>query len=153
PGSFLFATGPTGAQVFAGVKVRVRAVRVSVVKRHAVKIGGAWAYSDSFSLNNNSTPTMTIDGIDSNGISSPTASDEDVLIHWTAFDPDSEDKNADGVLDIARGEDANGNGKLDDERVGVAFDYHRVAANENPATMTAAQLAALSWLPCTRAAG
>jgi len=153
PNSFLFAKGPNGDQVFAGVQVRVRAFRTTIVKRKAVKVAGTWAYSQTFSLNNNNKPRMTIDSIDSNGVSVPTASDENVMIHWTVFDNDSEDLDGNGVLDIAKGEDVNGNGKLDDERVGVAFDYHRLVGAENPATMTPAQIAALSWLPCTRAAG
>jgi hypothetical protein len=153
PGSVLFATGPDGQQVFAGVQVRVRATRTAVVQRRQVKYVGTWAYSTPFGLNNNSKPTMTIDSVDSNGASVPTASDENVLIKWTVFDADSEDLTGDGVLDISKGEDANNNGKPDFEQVGVAFDYHRLAASENPATMTPAQLAALSWLPCTRAKG
>src|SRR6185295_9774223 len=75
------------------------------------------------------------------------------LIHWTVFDPDSEDLNGDGILQIPQGEDISGDGVLQAEQVGVAFDYHRVTASENPATMTPAQIAALSWLPCTRAKG
>jgi len=153
PGSFLFAEGPGGTPIFAGVKVRVRAFRTVVVKRHSTRLVGDWAYSDSFSLNNNSAPSMTIDSIDANGVSVPPASDENVMIHWTAYDADSEDLNGNGVLDVKAGEDADGDGKLDDERVGVAFDYHRLAANEDPANMTPAQIAALAWLPCTRAKG
>jgi hypothetical protein len=153
PGSFLFATGPGGEQVFAGVQVRVRAARTAVVGRRQIRTVGTWAYSSSFSLNNNHKPSMTIDSIDSNGLSVPTASDENVLVHWTVFDADSEDGNGNGTLDIAAGEDKNNNGKADFEQVGVAFDYHRLAAGENPATMTPAQLTSLSWLPCTRAQG
>ena len=87
---------------------------------------------------------MTIDAVLDNGISSPTASDETVLVRWTAFDPDSEDANGNGLLDVEAGEDANQDGDLDDERVAVAFDYHRIEAGEDPAAMTAAALQALS---------
>jgi hypothetical protein len=153
PNSYLFATGPNGEQIFAGVQVRVRGSRTVVVKRRPVKYVGEWVYSAAFSMNNNNKPTMTIDSVESNGTSSPTASDENVIINWTVYDDDSEDLNGNDKLDIAAGEDTNGNGELDDERVGVAFDYHRLVAGENPATMTPAQIAALSWLPCTRAEG
>jgi hypothetical protein len=149
PGSFLFASGPSGNQVFAGVKVRVRAVR----RVGRQKIYGDWVVSESFGVNNNNPPVMTINSIDNNGISNPTASDETVMIHWTAFDADSEDLNGNGQLDIAAGEDVNNNGILDCENVGVAFDYHRLLPTENPGSMTPAQIAALSWLPCTRTKG
>jgi hypothetical protein len=149
PGSFLFATGPTGSPLFAGVQVRVRAFR----KQGKTKITGDWVVSDSFGVNNNNPPSATINSIDSNGVSTPTASDEIVMIHWTAYDADSEDLNGNGQLDIAAGEDINGNGVLDCEKVGAAFDYHRLAANENPGSMTPDQLAALTWLPCTRKKG
>ena len=154
PGSFLFATGPGGSPVLSGVKVRVRAFRSALdpVTKRPKNVYGDWAYTpDQFSLNNNDPPTMTIDAIDSNGISVPTASDEWVHIHWTAFDPNSEDLNGNGVLDVADNEDTNGNGVLDPENLGVAFDYHRVGPTENPATMTQAQIDGLTWLPCTRA--
>lgn len=156
PGSFKFAVGPDGVTpIFAGVRVRVRAVRTQKdpVTGQKKKVYGDWAVSDSFGINNNNPPSMTIDSVVSNGVSVPTASDETVLLNWTAYDPDSEDFNGNGELDVADGEDINGNGKLDCERIGVAFDYHRLAANENPATMTADQIAALSWLPCTRKPG
>lgn len=155
PGSFLFAEGPNGEKVFAGVRVRVRSVRTirDPSTGRKTKAYGDWAVSDSFGINNNNAPSMTIDAVEDNGISVPTASDEAVNIHWTAFDPDSEDLNGNGQLDVADGEDVNGNGKLDCEQLGVAFDFHRLAANENPATMTPEQIDALSWLPCTRKAG
>jgi hypothetical protein len=156
PGSFLFATGPDGeTPIFAGVRVRVRAVRTQKdpLTGQKKKIYGDWAVSDSFGINNNNPPSMTIDSVVSNGVSVPTASDETVLINWTAYDPDSEDFNGNGELDVADGEDINGNGALNCERIGVAFDYHRLAASENPATMSADQIAALSWLPCTRKPG
>jgi hypothetical protein len=156
PGSFLFATGPDGVTpIFPGVKVRVRAFRVQKdpITGQKKKIYGDWTVSDSFGLNNNNPPSMTIDSVESNGVSVPTASDEVVKINWTAYDPDSEDLNGNGIMDVADGEDIDGDGKLDCERIGVAFDYHRLGASENPATMTADQIAALSWLPCTRKQG
>ncbi len=153
PTSFLFATGPGGAQIFAGVEVRVRAIRSVTQRRHTTKIVGAWQYSQPFSLNNDHAPSMTIDAIDPDTTSVPTASTQNVMIHWTVSDPDSEDLNGNGILDVNLGEDINGNGVLDPEYCGVAFDYHRLAAGENPATMTQAQVAGLSWLPCTRAKG
>ncbi|MCE9636539.1 MAG: hypothetical protein K8T90_12615 [Planctomycetes bacterium] len=129
----------------AGVRIRVRALRGSGRN----KLVGAWAYTDAFSLNNNTAPSMTIDQIlpNATGI----ASDENVEILWTAIDPDSEDANNNGVFDP--GEDKNGNGIFDQEQVGVAFDYYRLQVGDNPAAMTNDQIAALTWAPCTRAAG
>ena len=141
------------ADTRSGVVVRVRAVRPSRNRKGSRTQVGDWAYSEAFSINNNNPPSMRIDAVLPNSVSVPTASDENVLIEWTAFDPDSEDKNGNGVLDVDQGEDRNNNLVLDDERVAVAFDYHRVEAGEDPAAMSPAQLEALSWLPATRAAG
>jgi hypothetical protein len=149
PGSFLFATGPGGQPILAGVQIRVRAFRI--VKGR--KVAGQWAYSEAFGLNNNNPPTVTIDSVEANTTSSVTSSDEHVRIHWSVYDPDSEDFDGDQVLDLADGEDLDGDGELDCELVGVAFDYHRVTASEDPATMTTEQLNALQWLPCTRVVG
>ena len=93
---------------------------------------GEWAYTDAFSLNNNTAPSMTIDQVLPNA--SLTASDEDVEILWTAIDPDSEDANGNGIFDP--GEDINGNGIFDQEQMGVAFDYHRIQLGEDPTTMS-----------------
>lgn len=134
PGSFLFATGPQGAAVGSGVKVRVR-----TRKRHGGH--GSWVFTDTFSLDNDRPPSMSIDAAESGAT---------VRVNWTAFDGDSEDFNGNGVLDVADGEDENANGVLDSERLGVAFDFHRLAAGEDPATMTDAALDALDWSPCTR---
>jgi hypothetical protein len=149
PGSYLFAEGPNGNQFFAGVNVRVRAFRKSGKK----KVYGDWVVSDSFGVNNNNPPSVTINSVDNNGVSVPTASDEVVKLRYSAFDADSEDLNGNGQLDVAGGEDINGNGLLDCEQIGVAFDYHRLAPNVNPSTLTQAQLEALLWKPCTRKTG
>jgi len=137
-GSFLFATGPDGSGAFAGVRLRARA-------RPPHAKAGRWVYTGTFSLDNSGKPSMAIDA----AASSPTAPST-VLVNWTAFHPDSEDRNGNGVLDIALGEDTNWNGMLDPLHVGAAFDWHRLVAGEDPTTMTSAQLAALSWSPCTR---
>ena len=142
PGAFLFATGPDGVPFFAGVKVRMRTVVPR--KRHRRTIYGAWAYTDSFTVDNSIPPSMKIDSIEPR---SP------LRVHWTAYDSDSEDLNGNGVLDVADGEDMNGNGKLDCEHIGVAFDFHLVGDGEDPASMTDAQLESLAWSPCTRVAG
>ena len=157
PGSYKFRTGPDGVTPLkGGVRIRVRAVRSGPdpVTGRRTKLKGDWTYSDAdknFSLTNNNPPAMKIDSVDDNGVSVPTASDENVHIHWSVSDPDSEDANGNGQLDLDDLEDVNGNGALDAERVGVAFDYHRVAVNETPDTMTPAQLDALAWQPCSRA--
>ncbi len=156
PGSYLFATGPDGQPILTGVKLRVRASRIIGTGRTARRINGPWSYSGQFDLNNNHIPSATVDSIEPNTTSTPTASDEKVRIHWTVYDQDSEDLNGNGVFDIQLGEDLNGNGVFDCEKVGVAFDYHRVAANENPLTMTQAELDATDkvqgyWNACTRA--
>jgi hypothetical protein len=121
-----------------GVQVRLRAVSVSGAT-------SAWTTSGSFSINNDARPSMAIDAVTVD----PT-SNRRVLVNWTAFDADSEDLNGNGRLDVEQGEDVDGDGVLDAAPVGVAFDWHRLAAGENPSAMTTAQLAALTWQPCTR---
>lgn len=142
PGSFKFATGPNGSEALGGVKVRVRAMFQR--RKHGPRLRSDWIYTDAFAVNNASTPSMTIDAA---------ASGTPILVNWTVSDADSEDLNGNGQLDIAGGEDINGNGVLDCEKAGVAFDWHRLAAGENPAAMTDAQLETLRWQPCTRLAG
>ncbi len=143
PGSFLFATGPSGTWVFSGVKLRVRTAPPGRV-RHAKRYFGEFQYTDSFNLDNLLEPSMTIDSA---------VSGKSVLVGWTAYSRDSEDLNGNGVLDVADGEDVNANGILDGDRMGVAFDHHHLAPGEDPSAMTDAQLAALKWFPCTRVAG
>ena len=75
------------------------------------------------------------------------------LVHWTAFDADAEDLNGNGRFDVTDGEDFDGDGVLDREPVGVAFDCHWLAEGEDPSAMSDAQLAALDWVPCTRVPG
>ena len=120
-----------------GVVVRLRAVSVTGRK-------GPWVFSDSFAVSGNHAPSMTFDR---------STSGSTVLVDWSAIDADTEDKNANGVLDVADGEDGNGNGILDVTRVGIAFDWHRLAPEEDPATMTDDQLASLQWLQCSRKEG
>lgn len=124
-----------------GVLIRLRAVSVSGRK-------GPWvATANGFSVDENHRPSMTID-------SANPAEDAPTVfrIGWTAYDPDSEDRNGNGALDILDGEDVNANGVLDVAPVGVAFDWHwvDVQAGENPDAMNDAQLATLVWLPCTQ---
>jgi hypothetical protein len=140
PNSWLLVAGSSG------VKVRVRTVLVEKRPNRRPRkrtTYGEWRYTDAFALNNSLRPSATIDSVEEG---SPT------LVHWTAFDPDSEDLNGNGVMDVADGEDMNGNGLLDCERVGVAFDFHWLAEGEDPSLMTDAQLAGLNWLPCTHVA-
>ncbi len=141
PGSFLFD------DILPGMKIRIRA------KAKSGRGVGEWIYTDAFALNNNTPPSMTIDGVVPNSTSTPTASDEVVEINWTAFDDDSEDLNGNGVLDLLDLEDRNGNGVLDPEYIAVAFDYYRVPDGVDPATLSQSELDALLWLPCTRAEG
>jgi hypothetical protein len=139
PNSWLLVAGSSG------VKVRVRTVLVEKRRHRRPRTRySEWAYTDTFSLNNSIPPSATIDSVVEGA---PT------LVHWTAFDADSEDLNGNGVLDVADGEDMDGDGILDCERVGVAFDFHWLAAGEDPSLMSDAQLAALNWLPCTHVAG
>ena len=143
PGRYLLVTGPDGVTTFLpGVRVRLRTV---VARRgHRRRTYGDWVVTDSFSVDNSIPPVLTIDSIESG---SP------LRVHWSVWDADSEDLNGNGVLDVADGEDMNGTGQLDDERVGIAFDFHIVWEGEDPASMTDRQLAALSWIPCTRVEG
>ncbi len=141
PGSFLFAPSQPG------VKIRIRAVSGSGKKR----VVGPWVESDAFSLNNNNAPSMSIDAVLPNATSVPTASDEHVLVKWTAADPDSEDLNGNGIFEPQLGEDLNGDEVAQLERMGVAFDHAPLLPGQNPATMSDEELAALAWQPCTRA--
>ncbi len=130
PGSPLIQPGRGGAVI------RLRTVR----GRRA----SAWSLTAPFALINSSRPALTLDGARPGA---PT------LIDWTAFDADSEDANGNGVLDVQELEDRNGDGLLDTAPVAVAFDFHLLGSDDDPATLTAAQLADLDWLPCSRAAG
>jgi hypothetical protein len=143
PGSYLYAIGPTGSPDFGGVKIRMRTI-VHRRTKHGPELVGEWAYTDAFVLDNSNPPSATIDDA---------TSGDAVTVHWTVYDADSEDLNGNGQLDIALGEDINGNGVLDCEKVGVAFDWHRLAPGEDPAAMSDAQLETLRWQPCTRLAG
>lgn len=138
PGEFLLATGQGGNLVAAGVKLRMRTAGRG--NRHA-----NWAYTNAFSLDNDAAPSMTLDAV-------ALAADDSTTVHvdWTAFDFDSEDANGNGLLDLAEREDRNDNGVLDVDRVGVAFDFRRLAANEDPVLMTPAQLSQGIWKPCSR---
>jgi len=134
---------PKFRDVQPGVRVRLRATGKRVKKAE-------WSVTDAFAINNNNVPWITIDGIVPNATSNPTASDETVEVVWTAYDIDSEDANGNSVLDILEGEDTDQDGEADFENVSVAFDWHRVAAGEDPATMSDEELAGLNWFPCTR---
>jgi hypothetical protein len=143
PGSYLFATGPNGwTPIFSGVRLRFR----PVVRRHGRRhwIYGRWVWGDTFAINNRRAPSMRFDSLTSGST---------VLVNWTAFDADSEDKNGNGVLDLADGEDRDADGVLDDERVGIAFDFHIVGDGEDPASLTDWDLAYLSWIECERVQG
>ena len=142
PGAFLFASGPGGNFILGGVKVRMRTALRR--KKHGPWVYSEWKYSGEFMLDNSNAPSATIDAA---------ASGAEVTVAWTAYDTDSEDLNGNGQLDVAEGEDVNGNGVLDCEKVGVAFDWHRLAPGEDAATMTPVQLSGLQWRPCTRLAG
>lgn len=142
PGSFLFEPG-----FKPGVQLRIRALKGKGKRRRVSE----WTTSDVFSLNNNTDPEMTIDGVVLNDTSSPPAADETVLIQWSAIDPDSEDTNGNGVLDLQ--EDRDEDGEADFESLSVAFDYYRVPEGFDPTGMTPAELAELPWRPCTKAVG
>lgn len=145
PGGYVLANGPSGTPILSGVQVRLRTVtRRSGKGRKARFDLGPWVVSDRFALDNAAKPSMRIDSVTSGA---------PVLAEWTAFSADSEDFDGDGVLEFADGEDVNGNGVLDGDRVGVAFDWHRLAPGEDPQAMTAAQLESLAWSPCTRRFG
>lgn len=139
PGAFLFAAGPNGSPFATGIRVRIRAVVPH--KKPKRRLYGPWVTTDGFSLENSNAPRLTIDGV-----TPGTAA----LVGWTAYDDDSEDLNGNGRLDVADGEDMNGNGVLDAQRVGVAFDFHRLAEGEDPSSMTLFELEELAWSPCTR---
>lgn len=124
-----------------GVRLRMRAV----AGRGANRLHGPWVHTECFSVDNNTAPTVGIDGV--------TPAGGVVNVQWSALDPDSEDADGDGEMDRFFREDANANGILDLEAVAVAFDFHRLEPGEDPSTLTAAGLDALLWLPCTRATG
>ncbi len=130
-------SSPVVAFVDPGVIIRLRAVSVTGQK-------GPWLSSGAISVSGNHAPVMTIDSLTPGAV---------ILAGWTVADADSEDLNGNGVLDLLDGEDLNGNLALDAGRVGVAFDWHRIAPGEVPASMTDDQLSALKWFACTRKAG
>lgn len=132
------------AWLHQGVRVRIR----PMIRRQGRIIGGDWVESGPFELDNDAAPSVRIDGA---APRFPEGGPVRVDVAWTVSDDDSEDADEDGVFDP--GEDTNGNRLFDREQVGVAFDCHMLAQGEDPATMTDAQLASLSWRPCTRAAG
>lgn len=138
PGSLLFATSPNGDPIFSGVKVRMRSR-----PRHGRP--GPWVSTDAFALDNQFKPSMTIDAL-AEASDKPTT----ILVDWTIFHPASEDLNGNGALDLAQGEDRDGDGVLDSVRCVAAFDWHWLKPGEDPAKMTDAQLAALWWKPCRR---
>lgn len=142
PGSFLFATGAGGSPRSSGVTIRMRPI---LLRAHRRDLHGDWAYSEAFALDNDAHPSMTIDAAAQNP-GRPTT----IRVEWTAFDASSEDLNGNGVLDVGDSEDLDGDGTLYAAPVAVAFDYHRLAPGEDPATMTLGQLADLRWKPCTR---
>lgn len=133
PEDLLRAIGDTG------VKIRMR----TVIGRRRRAVTSEWEYTDPFTLDNNAAPAVTLDGVEQGSV---------VVVHWTAFDDDSEDANGNGVLDFLEGEDRNGNGEFDIEQIAVAFDFHRLEPGEDPRSMSLEDLEALHWLPCTRAA-
>ena len=139
PGDFLYDDAQAGA------RLRLRAVRGHGRKRQV----GDWAYTDPFPLDNSSAPSVTIDA--ARPFASGAGPRDRVEIQWTAYDRDSEDRSGDGVFDP--GEDRNGNRSFDQQRVGVAFDFHRVLPGEDPAAIRPWDLDELLWEPCTRAAG
>jgi hypothetical protein len=134
PTEFLFE------EAQAGVVMRVRAA----FKSRGRRVAGAWATTGAFELSNNTRPEMTVDAVTA-------TADGHVQVAWTAFDDDSEDLDADGRLDVF--EDVNGNGVLEQEQVGVAFDWCRPEPGQDPSAMTEAELANLFWFPCTRVLG
>ncbi len=114
---------------------RIRAVRG---RRRASK----WMQTAPFDWTTIDAPSLTIDGVTPG---TPT------FVAWSAFDPDGEDWNGNGVLDLLDLEDRNGNGVLDATPVAVAFDYHVLESGERPESLSEEELAALDWRPCTRA--
>jgi hypothetical protein len=144
PTAFRFATGPDGEPMFAGVRVRLRVFEGRGRKRFY----GPWLGTDAFDVDNQAKPSMTIDAL-AESPDAPTT----ILVNWTIFHPDSEDWNADGMLEVGAGEDLNGNGRLDAMPCAVAFDWHFLGPGEDPSTMSRNQLEALWWKPCIRAAG
>lgn len=120
-----------------GVVIRLRPVSISGRR-------GPWSKTAGFGVSGNHAPSMSFGAIESGAVA---------LVGWSAYDADTEDVNANGVLDIADGEDRDMDGLLDIARVGIAFDWYRLADGEDPATMTDEQLASRQWLQCTRVAG
>ncbi len=125
-----------------GVVMRIRARR-----RGGKRQVSEWAYADSFSLDNSSPPSMTIDDV-------PLVDTDAGLIEidWTAFDDDSEDRNGNGALDLLDLEDRDNDGELDVAPVAVHFDYYRISEGETVPT-SPLLLADLDWNACTNAAG
>lgn len=145
PGEFLLAEGPGGTPLLGGVQIRMRtAVRRAGHGRKARFTFGPWLTTERFMLDNTAKPSMEIVSVTAGA---------PVLVAWRAFSADTEDFDGDGILEVFDGEDLNGNGRLDGDRMGVAFDWHRLAPGENPAAMSDTQLAALAWSPCTRLFG
>ncbi len=145
PGAFLLANGPGGSPILSGVAIRLRTVTRRPGKGKKPRFTfSPWVASEAFALDNTTKPTMKIDSV---------TAGTPVLVGWRAFSADTEDLDGDGRLGIGQGEDMDGDGRLDGDRMGVAFDWHRLAPGEVPTAMSDAQLEALSWSPCTRLFG
>jgi len=76
-------TGDIRFEVFPGVIIRVRPSTGNVT--------GSWVKSGAMSVNNNNAPSVLISGVDipPEGAADGTVN-EDVVINWTAIDPDSD---------------------------------------------------------------
>lgn len=120
-----------------GIVFRIRTV-------HGRKRASDWVTTGPFDVDNDTAPSLTFDAVT---IGDP------VLLQWTAIDADSEDLNGNGTFDLLEGEDVDGDGVFDGEPLVVAFDFHVLAAGEDPTRLTETARAALDWQPCTRAAG
>jgi hypothetical protein len=120
----------------SGVSIRIR----STAGKGRRKVASDWVYTRDFALNNNSVPALTLDDVAEGPITT---------FAWTAFDADSEDANGDGLFDLLR-EDRDGDGIMDASTMSVAFDYYRLAEDEDVSRLSDAELDALLWLPCTR---
>ncbi len=124
-----------------GVRLRMRPVSATGRRRF-----GDWQYTGSFSLSNNHAPRLEIDAVAS---PSPGA----VVVDYTAFDADSEDRNGNGLLDVDLGEDRNQDGELETAPVGIAVDWYLLGDGEDPSGWRQPQLEALRWNAATRLAG
>ncbi|MEN8148749.1 MAG: kelch repeat-containing protein [Planctomycetota bacterium] len=102
-------------QDFPGVRIRIRP--------HADGVYGAWKSTDAFDVNSNNTPSVAIGDVE---LTSEGTVNEDVVLNWTATDPD-------------------------DDPITIAVDWVQVSESFDPSAATLETLEGLPWQAATTA--